>query len=164
MVKKCVAVDGVPSPEELASCPGVPDEKRLDEGPVAVIECFQEIPCNPCEPACPHGAITVGEPITRLPVLDQEKCTGCGVCIPHCPGLAIFVVSKKGERALIRIPYEYRPLPRKEQQVDVVNRAGQVVGKGEICSLQDSKKNDKTVIVGVLVEKGLAGEVRGIRL
>ena len=44
-----------------------PPEERMAKGRVAVIECVQEIPCNPCENACRLGAITIGEQITNLP-------------------------------------------------------------------------------------------------
>ena len=82
---------GYPCMEELRKVPGFPSEERMRKGPVAVIECVQEIPCNPCQAACPKKAITIGENITHLPVLDQEVCIGCGICISRCPGLAIFV-------------------------------------------------------------------------
>jgi Na+-translocating ferredoxin:NAD+ oxidoreductase RNF subunit RnfB len=36
-----------------------------------------------CEYACPFGAITMNE--QRLPVVDREKCTACGVCVSACP-------------------------------------------------------------------------------
>ena len=58
-----------------------PSDERLARGPIAVFECAQEIPCNPCESACKQGYIEIGEDITRLPVLD-ERCTGCGLCFP----------------------------------------------------------------------------------
>ncbi len=36
-----------------------------------------------CAGACPFGAITMS--VERLPVVDPEKCTGCGVCMEVCP-------------------------------------------------------------------------------
>ena len=84
-MNKGVMYTGIPSPEELAACPGVPSEERMAKGRVAVIECVQEIPCYPCENACRLGAITIGEQITNLPTLHEEKCTGCGICATVCP-------------------------------------------------------------------------------
>lgn len=81
-----VRFTGIPSAEELRGASGIPSQERMKKGPVAVIECVQEIPCNPCENACPFGAIKIGDPITNLPVLDGEKCTGCGTCVAMCPG------------------------------------------------------------------------------
>ena len=39
--------------EDLAKV--LPSEERLNKGPVAITECFQEIACNPCVAACPHS-------------------------------------------------------------------------------------------------------------
>jgi RnfABCDGE-type electron transport complex B subunit len=36
-----------------------------------------------CAAACPFDAITMGE--NGLPVVDEEKCTACGVCVSTCP-------------------------------------------------------------------------------
>ena len=38
--------------EELNEIQKLPSKERYEKGPVAVIECVQEIPCNPCEAAC----------------------------------------------------------------------------------------------------------------
>ena len=124
-----VRYTGIPSAAELAACPGIPSEERMRKGRVAVIECVQEIPCNPCEGICRFGAITVGEHITNLPVLDEEKCTGCGQCVANCPGLAIVIVNKAFSETeeTVEFPFEYLPLPEKGSTVDAVNRAGENV-------------------------------------
>jgi len=36
-----------------------------------------------CAVACPFDAITMSE--ERLPVVDPEKCTACGICVRTCP-------------------------------------------------------------------------------
>lgn len=36
-----------------------------------------------CAKACPFDAITMSE--GRLPVIDPERCTACGVCVEVCP-------------------------------------------------------------------------------
>src|SRR5512137_1199840 len=100
---------GVLSNEELSKLPGMPSEEKMKKGPVVIIECAEEIPCNPCELACRQGAIEIGENINNLPVLKEELCTGCGVCIATCPGLAIFTVDLtfSAKEALINIPHEF---------------------------------------------------------
>ena len=117
IVNRGIVYDGVPSEEELASCPGVPSESRMRQGRVAVIECVQEIPCNPCSYSCKQGAITIGEQITNLPHLDEDKCTGCGQCVANCPGLAITIMDKSfsDKEAVIDFPFEY--LPAAEQHL-----------------------------------------------
>ena len=158
--------DGVPTEEELERLPGVPSKKRRAAGPVAVIECAEEIPCNPCELVCPKGAITVGEPITSLPVLHEEKCDGCLICIAPCPGLAIFVVDEtySDREATVMLPYEFLPLPEKGEKVDALNRRGEVVAEGTVVQVRNPKAFDRTPVVTVAVPKELGMEVRHIRL
>ena len=159
-----VLENGYPSMEELKEYGRLPSDERYEKGPVAVIECVQEIPCNPCEAACRFGAIGVGIPITNLPVLDEGKCTGCGACIAHCSGLAIFVVDKtyNETQATVSFPHEYLPLPEKGDTVDAVNRAGQAVCKGEVVRIVDTARNDCTPVVTVAIPKEYADDVRGM--
>ena len=149
--------------EELREAGRYPSEERLRKGPVAVIECCQNIPCNPCEEACRFGAITVGDPITNLPYLDESKCVGCGVCITKCPGLAIFVVDKSKEEALVSFPFEYLPLPEKGDTVKAVDRAGRVVCSAKVVRINNAKANDCTPVVTIAVPKEAADDVRSIR-
>ncbi len=158
--------DGVLSPEELAKLPGIPSAERLERGAVAVIECAQKIPCNPCEEACPAGAIQVGEPITNLPVLDSDKCTGCGLCIPVCPGMAIFVVDMtySDREATVQLPYEFLPLPRKGELVTALDREGKAVCSARVVNVRNPKKFDHTVVITIAVPKDQAMNVRNIAL
>jgi len=154
---------GVPSMEELET--RFPTKDRLMRGPVAVIAGFQEIPCNPCEKACPFGAIKVNG-LIGLPVLNEEICTGCGSCIAHCPGLAIFVVDYtfSEDNALISFPYEYLPLPKVGSIVNATDRAGRVVTKGKVVKVLKRKSFDHTVVVSISVPKKFINEVRGIAM
>ncbi len=151
--------------EELEQFGLLPSKKRFEQGPVAVIECIQEIPCNPCEAACPRNAIQIGTPITALPTLKEELCTGCGICIAKCPGLAIFTVDKtySDKEATVSFPYEYVPLPVKDEIVDAVNRAGEVVCKGRILKVLNPKANDRTPVVTVAIQKEFADDVRSMK-
>lgn len=156
--------NGYPSMEELREFDRFPSEERYKKGPVAVIECIQPIPCNPCEAACRFQAIHVGTPIINLPRLDEEKCVGCGACIAHCSGLAIFVVDKtySETEAAVSFPHEYLPLPQKGDMVDAVDRAGQAVCKAKVLRVVNSKVNDCTPVITVIVPKELADVVRGM--
>jgi len=99
--------------DEVLQLPGCPPQEQLAGRRLAVVECGHEIPCNPCETSCARGALTVGETITSLPVLDAERCDGCGSCMADCPGLAIFVVDlTRGDgRAEVWLPHEFLPVP-----------------------------------------------------
>jgi len=130
----------------------------------SVIECHQEIPCNVCELACHKGGIKVGAPLTKIPIFETENCSGCGLCVVACPGLAVFLVNPNYSKteALVTFPYEYLPEPRIDSIVDVVNRQGDVVGKGRVLEVRKTKKFDSTLLVTVAVPKNLVHEVRGI--
>lgn len=155
---------GILSKDELMNCPGMPTRERMKEGPVAIIECIQEIPCDPCVEACRHHAIEIGEDITLLPRLIEDKCTGCGICIARCPGLAIFVVdlNYSSEGALIMIPYEFLPLPKVHSTVMALNRGGKVVGEARVIKVSNPKKNDRTPVISLLVHKDLILDIRNI--
>ncbi len=156
---------GAPSLQELERTPCFPSREQMMKGPVAVIECVEEIPCNPCETSCPHGAITVGYPITALPVLDIEKCKGCGLCIAACPGLAIYLkdYTYSEDRALIMFPFEYYPLPEVGREVILVNRLGGEVCCGEVIRVNTSKRNDRTTVISAAFDKDHFLEVVNMR-
>jgi len=139
----------------------LPSKERLEKGPVAVIECPQSIPCDPCVEACPFCAISMND-INDLPKIDFEKCTGCGACIGKCPGLAIFVVDMtySDNEALIKIPYEFN-IPKIGDTVKALDRKGDV--KGDAKVIRVVKEKDKTAVVSIAVKKNLAMEVRNIR-
>ncbi len=153
---------GVLSLKDLKAIPGFPSETDFENDLVAVIECDEDIPCNPCEDVCPHSAIKVGLPITNLPHLDAKKCIGCLKCVAICPGLCIFVINKNfdDKNSLIFIPYEYSPLPNKGQLVRALNRKGEYVCKGIVYKVIKSSKKNSSSIVGIIVPKKFYNEVR----
>ncbi|MCG0276225.1 MAG: 4Fe-4S binding protein [Thermosediminibacteraceae bacterium] len=159
-----LATDGIPTAEELA--PRIPPAERLKKGSVAVIECFQKIPCNPCFTACKIGAIQEFKDINDLPAIDYEKCTGCGLCISKCPGLAIFVVDEtySETEATVSLPFEFLPLPAEGEEVDVLDRSGKTVGRGKVIKVRNGKYEDRTPVITVAVPKELSMVVRNIRV
>lgn len=160
-----IIYDGYPSMDEIKEANGWPDEERFAKGPVAVVECVQQIPCNPCESACPLHAIHIGEPITNTPQVDREKCIGCGMCVAACPGLAIFLVDKSYSEteATVSFPFEYDPLPEKGAEIDALSRAGEYVCKGRVIKVMNPKKNDHTPVVTIAIPKEHADTVRTMR-
>lgn len=140
--------------------------ERFQTKPKAIIECYQEIPCNPCETSCPYGAITVGEDINQIPKLDVEKCVGCAICVAQCPGLAIMVASKKRETAQFRIPWEYLPLPQKGEIWSACDRSGARIGTAMVKHVIPNQTTSKTAVVTVDVDASLYEQFStiGVRL
>lgn len=150
---------GVATPEEIEKV--FPSEKRLKKGPVVIVECFREIPCNPCYTACNQNAIKEFIDINDLPNVDHDNCNGCGLCISKCPGLAIRVLDmtwSEGE-AIVRIPYEFIPLPEVGDIVEGLDREGNTLTDVRVEKVQNAKMMDKTPVLWLAVKKEFAKEV-----
>lgn len=157
-----LSTDGVPTKTELERV--IPPKELLSKKPVVMMECFQQIPCDPCALSCPSGAILPFSDINDLPKVDYNKCTGCGLCIASCPGLAIFIVDTNySEReALVKLPYELLPLPKKGELVSGLDREGRPVAMVKVTRIQSTK--NKTHIISILVPKELALLIRNIKV
>lgn len=156
--------DGIISPAELA--PLIPSEDRLKKGPVAIVECIQDIPCDPCVSACPRHAISMKAGITDQPHIDQAVCNGCTLCVASCPGLAIFIVNMAhaARAATVTLPYEMLPVPREGEIIQALDRSGKRVCEGKILKVMKSKKYDRTLTITIEVPKEHAMNVRAIRV
>ncbi len=151
--------DGIIPLEEIKRSGLFPPEERLKKGPVVLIECPEEIPCNICVDACPSGAISM-ESIIALPKVDWDKCTGCGVCVSLCPGLAIFVVDvSKEDKAYVTVPHEFIPVPKTGDEVILLGRDGRELGRGKVVKVWE---RNKTYVVTVETPKEVAFEVKAI--
>jgi len=140
----------------------IPSEKRMKEGPVVIIECNEDIPCDPCVESCKLKAIAK-ESLTSVPTVDYEKCTGCALCVASCPGLAIFVVDNSREdKAIVYIPYEMLPVTREGDKGDALDRSGEKIGSAEVAKVRKGTRG--TTILGILVEKDLAMNVRSFKI
>ncbi len=156
---------GIITSEELK--PVLPAQTRLEKGPVAIIECLQDIPCDPCVSACPVKAIQMQSGITDRPQLDFETCTGCGACVPKCPGLAIFIVNMKHNvpgKALLSMSYELLPVPAKDQEVDALDRAGKFVCKAKVARVINPPAYDRTAVVTIEVPADRINDIRAIKV
>lgn len=127
----------------------------------ALLECCQEIPCNPCVTACKTGAITK-ESLTAAPVLHPEKCVGCGLCVAACPGQAIFLQGIGGQEdyATITFPYEFRPLPVQGAVVTAVDRMGRAVCTAQVLSVDLRPAYNRTALVTLKIPSTAADKVR----
>lgn len=141
--------DGVAEADRIAEV--FPDKQTLVK-PKAIIECFEDIPCNPCSTSCPVNAIEIGENINDKPHLHVDVCTGCGICIFSCPGLAIMVAQIRDDKAVFRVPYEMLPLPVKGDVWHGVDRSGNILCDALIENVSFTKRQDKTAIITVAVD------------
>ena len=137
----------------------LPSKKQLEKG-VAIIECIQEIPCNPCVDSCPVKAISMKN-INAIPIMNFDKCIGCGKCIGVCPGLAIFVVKIKDGKTLISLPYEFLPAPKVGSKVKALDREGDVVGDAIVKRVIEK---GKTMTITIEARENLAMDIRNIRV
>jgi len=137
----------------------IPSEEQLEKG-VAILECVQEIPCNPCVGSCPVHAISMKD-INAPPVNDFEKCIGCTKCVSVCPGLAIFVVKIKEKKAWVTLPYELIPVPQVGDSVNALDRTGAVRSKAIVKKVI---KKGKTMVITIEVDSSIAMDIRNIKV
>ncbi len=152
--------------EELDELNVFPSEKIIEQKRVALIECVEEIPCNPCAVVCRVNGI-MKETLCSPPIVDWEKCTGCTLCVSVCPGLAIFLQSIKNGKGYVTLPYEFLPIPQVGMKVHLLDRSGSVVGMGYIVTPTYQAKGDaypRWVVTVEMDDPALSYEVRAIRV
>ncbi len=154
---------GVIKVEELYKLNLAPSRERMKKGPVVVVECVQEIPCDACVAACPVNAITKQE-INLIPIVDFDKCKGCGSCLLACPGLAIFLVdlSSSDGKGRVTVPYELLPVPDKGDEVVLLDRLGAPIGKGNVVKIVKGK--NYTYAVTLEVDEDKVMDVRAFKV
>lgn len=142
------------------------EEWEKKKGGYVVIECPKRIPCNPCATSCPTKAVRPFEDINAQPSIDYSKCTGCGLCVAKCPGLACFVIDLtygNEDQALIKLPYEMLPIPQKGQTAGCLDRRGRRVAEGVVVDVREPWK-DRTRVVSLAIPRALADEIRGMEV
>ncbi len=145
--------------DEVLTFPGVKKIKGIHP----VIECTQNIPCNPCQDACKMGCIKIGEKITSLPDVDEAvQCIGCGMCVASCSGQAIFLVNEEVEPGMgtVTMPYEFMPLPVKGEKGMALNRKGDAVCEAEVVDIRTSLAFDHTNLLTVKIPTEYVMSVR----
>lgn len=155
---------GVPNNRDLEGV--FPPQKRLEKGPVVVVECFETIPCNPCYTACHSGGIEAFKDIIDLPIIDLEKCNGCTLCISSCPGLAIMVIDYSYHQDFVKmtIPFEFFPIPKEGEWVKGLDRSGEEVVNVQVLSVKNTKHQDKTPVISIEVPKTHFKKIRNIKV
>lgn len=150
---------GYVADEEIERFPGVTHRKGIHP----VMECTQNIPCNPCQDACPRHVIKIGANITALPAVDDGvECTGCGMCVASCSGQAIFLVDEEYEEgyAAITIPYEFLPLPEKGEKGLALSRSGEPVCEAEVVNIRTAPVFDKTNLLTMKIPAEMCMKAR----
>lgn len=146
---------GIPTKEQVSSV--FFDDHTLSEYK-AIIECYEDIPCNPCVTSCPVKAISMGPTIHNQPQLDPNLCIGCSICVTSCPGLAIILAKVNQNKAYFKIAYEMNEVFEKDMIVNALNRAGEVIGEGRIISMLNHPRQLKTQLIEVEVDRKLLHE------
>lgn len=168
--KNTMTDEGIPLSESLLS-KGYMDADEISQYPGVitkagvhpVIECSQNIPCNPCQDACPFGCISVGKTITDLPkAAENASCRNCGMCVAACPGQAIFLIDENydDEFASVTLPYEFLPLPEKGTMGKGLDRSGAAVCNAEVIEVKASAGFDKTALLTIKVPKEFSAKAR----
>lgn len=158
-ISQNLLLHGFVAEDEIDRYPGV--THRVGVHPV--IECTQNIPCNPCQDACKSGCISIGSNITSLPIaVEGSKCVNCGMCVASCSGQAIFLVDEDcGDgTATVTLPYEFLPLPKEGTKGKGLGRNGKPVCDAEVVSVKATKAFDKTNLLTIRVPKEYASKAR----
>ena len=145
--------------DEIERFPGITHRKGIHP----VIECTQNIPCNPCQDACPKKCISIGENITSLPIVLQDcDCINCGMCVASCSGQAIFLVDEDcGDgTATVTLPYEFLPIPAEGTKGIALGRDGNKVCEATVVSVKTAKAFDKTNLLTMRIPKEYAMSAR----
>ncbi|MBF0441014.1 MAG: FAD-dependent oxidoreductase [Oligoflexales bacterium] len=128
--------------ESKEYCQGLGSQEFSGDEKKVILKCREEIPCNPCEASCKHGAIVIGESLNQQPDVHNENCRGCGLCLTACPGRAIRLVkyNHDGMYSAITIPYEFHPYPEVGEEIDVVGDDHKIITRGRILNVRIPKK------------------------
>lgn len=127
-------------------------EKRI------ILKCPQDIPCNPCEAACHTEGIKIGDQINQPPDVYLDKCKGCGLCLPACPGRAISILqyNYSNNESALTIPFEFHPFPQIGNSVRVLDKNGKYLSDSKIITSKPPKSKTGCGTVTFTVPKKLA--------
>ena len=151
---------------QIRSFSGVPQNDYKTRA-VASIECIEAIACNSCEKACPESAITFtrmkppsAENAPVIPILDESKCTACGICVDICPSSTPVLIHERENAALSQLTFSLKASGRTwavGELATLLNRRGETLGSGRVRALLDPR------LVSIEVPTHLVWEARGIK-
>jgi len=155
--------------EILKSRPGVifpPVTVELNESFQPIIRCDEEIPCNPCTSVCPVNAIQLEEKLGTIMDIPRYlgTCTGCGLCVLICPGLAITLARKLDDSsAEVILPHEFLTDFNVGDRIPVTDQTGQYLEDTEVLKIRFNKKY-KTHLIHVKSSLKNGSKISGIRV
>lgn len=158
---KWIAVADARKMRQFRGTPQIEHKKRK----IAALECFEEIPCNLCQGACPEKAIEIGRvPRTKDFILDETRCIGCGVCVDICPSGAISMIQEREEypTSVLVLPWKGTRHWKAGESVVLVNRRGESLGSSRVTGILPLAES-KTQLVEVDVPNHLLWEARGLK-
>jgi ferredoxin len=163
---KWIAVADSKRIKSFSGVPQVEQKKRI----VASVECFEEIPCRACQTACPEEAILIGR-VPRLadvPILTEDKCTACGICVSACPSSAIVMLQEEPEKSVSKLVLPWRGARpwRVGEFASLLNRRGETLGSARVIKaseIADVQTSGKVQQVEVEVPTHLVWEARGLK-
>jgi thioredoxin reductase/Fe-S-cluster-containing hydrogenase component 2 len=161
-VSESLLQKGFVAEDEISRYPGITKQAKIHP----VIECTQNIPCNPCQDACKKGCIKIGSQITSLPAVDTEhECIGCGMCVAACSGQAIFLIEENVEDGFgeITMPYEFLPLPAAGDKGTALGRDGSEVCDCIVTKVRTAAVFDHTTLLTVKVPNDMLMKARSVR-
>ncbi|PLX11219.1 MAG: ferredoxin [Marinilabiliales bacterium] len=148
-------IDSQQHPLKVLEEPYMPSKERREK-PFVLIDCLYGFACNPCEFACPHGAITKTSTST-VPNIDFDKCVGCMDCVYQCPGLAIFGYNLKKDWLFLPVEFDYEA----GKEVILVDNNGKNLGEGVIEKIL--RKKNKTHVARVKSNTVHGDELMNVR-
>jgi len=131
-----------------------------------VIRCDEEIPCNPCTSVCPVNAIQLENRLGTIMDIPRytSGCTGCGLCVLICPGLAITLARRvDANTAEVVLPYEFIPDFQVGDKIELTATAGAFLGYGEVQKIRYHKKF-RTYLVTAKTTLEIGMQAAGIRV
>jgi formate hydrogenlyase subunit 6/NADH:ubiquinone oxidoreductase subunit I len=175
----------------IRSFSGVPQQAQLSR-PIASVECFEEIPCNICQKACPTSAIQIGKvPRNKYPILNESACIGCGLCVSACPTGTISMIQENESQSTsqLTLPWRGNKTWSPGESATLLNRRGESLGSARVLGpggpeiggeaaafpegsadlipkidpLPKGERNDKVQLVRVDLPTHLIWEARGIK-
>lgn len=154
---------------------GTPQREHLVRK-VAAIECFETIPCNVCQTACPENAIEIGRvprisPSGKGPsdsLLTESRCTACGICVAACPSGATLMLQEKEGRSVSTLVLPWRGARPwvVGEFATLLNRRGESLGSARVIALpalSPSNRTEKVQLVELEVPVHVLWDARGLR-